>query len=389
MAPMTPFDTDGGVAAQGRWPVSPGGASHTRSRGVPGSAALRGDSTARSRLRWAMRIEPASPSVSWIPSDLIEGMGKMATRMKLAHHDPPPPDALGAESCRSHSLELRADDRFRFANHLRAVDRGRRRRQHHRLRLLRRRHDRRDDGRSRCRARSRIPAVKLPDRRTDAEATTPSRCGSRRPPAAAPACRCRAPSAAAVRAVPRADRVDHARADDLRRRPPRGQDRRRVRLSPALGLRRRRTARRQERRRRLQGLDERAFGKHTPWGDEDSPALVTEVETRSSASCRTRSCAAAPSPRSARVKEGTTLVEQGDATGDELFLLLDGVLVVEVDGEPLAELGPGAVLGERAVLEGGRRTATLRAVTDCKVAAVPVDQIDPQRLDRAGRRPSS
>ena len=22
-----------------------------------------------------------------------------------------------------------------------------------------------------------------------------------------------------------------------------------------------------------------AFGKHTPWGDEDSPALVTEVET--------------------------------------------------------------------------------------------------------------
>ena len=24
---------------------------------------------------------------------------------------------------------------------------------------------------------------------------------------------------------------------------------------------------------------QRAFGKHTPWGDEDSPALVTEVET--------------------------------------------------------------------------------------------------------------
>ena len=55
------------------------------------------------------------------------------------------------------------------------------------------------------------------------------------------------------------------------------------------------------------------------------------------------------------------LVEQGQL-GAELYLLLDGVVAVEVDGEPLAELGPGAILGERAVLEGGRRTSTLRAV---------------------------
>ena len=37
-----------------------------------------------------MRIEKSITTVSWIPSDLLEGMGKMATRMKLAHHDPPP-----------------------------------------------------------------------------------------------------------------------------------------------------------------------------------------------------------------------------------------------------------------------------------------------------------
>ena len=60
--------------------------------------------------------------------------------------------------------------------------------------------------------------------------------------------------------------------------------------------------------------------------------------------------------------------------------MLDGVLVVEVDGEELAELGPGAVLGERALLEGGTRTATLRAVTQCKVAAVPADGIDRSKL---------
>jgi hypothetical protein len=45
-----------------------------------------------------MRIERSINTVSWIPSDLLEGMGKIATRMKLAHHDPPPPDTLGADT---------------------------------------------------------------------------------------------------------------------------------------------------------------------------------------------------------------------------------------------------------------------------------------------------
>ena len=79
-----------------------------------------------------------------------------------------------------------------------------------------------------------------------------------------------------------------------------------------------------------------------------------------------------------RVKEGSALVEQGSA-GGEIYLLLNGVLVVEVDDEKIAELGPGAVFGERASLEG-TRTATLRAVTECKVAAVPADRIDRDKL---------
>lgn len=59
-----------------------------------------------------------------------------------------------------------------------------------------------------------------------------------------------------------------------------------------------------------------------------------------------------------------------------------------MDGEKIAELGPGAVLGERALLEGGIRTATLRAVTECKVAAVRVTDVDTERLAQlaAGHR---
>ena len=75
-----------------------------------------------------------------------------------------------------------------------------------------------------------------------------------------------------------------------------------------------------------------------------------------------------------------TLVEQGDA-GDELYLLLDGVLVAEIDGEEVAEIGPGAILGERALLEGGKRTASLTARTRCRVAVVPGELMDQQEME--------
>jgi CRP-like cAMP-binding protein len=73
------------------------------------------------------------------------------------------------------------------------------------------------------------------------------------------------------------------------------------------------------------------------------------------------------------------VTRQGDP-GDELLLLLDGVLAAEVDGERLGQLGPGAVLGERALLEGGVRTATLVAVTAVRLAAAPAETVDLERL---------
>ncbi len=118
-----------------------------------------------------------------------------------------------------------------------------------------------------------------------------------------------------------------------------------------------------------------AFGKHTPWGDEDSPALVTEVETALERELAGRIMRGDVKPESRTLKEGDLLTEQG-SEGAEVFLLLDGVLRVEVDGELVAEVGPGAILGERAVLEGGSRTATLRAVTRARVALARSEDID-------------
>jgi hypothetical protein len=124
-----------------------------------------------------------------------------------------------------------------------------------------------------------------------------------------------------------------------------------------------------------------AFGTHTPWGDENSPVLVTMAETALERELSDTIMRGGSKPALRGVRAGTVLVEQG-TPGDELYLVLDGVFQVEVDAERVAEVGPGAVLGERAILEGGRRTATLRALTDARVAVAAADQIDRSALEQ-------
>jgi hypothetical protein len=128
-------------------------------------------------------------------------------------------------------------------------------------------------------------------------------------------------------------------------------------------------------------------GLHTPWGDEDSEALVTAVETALERQLSATIMQGGQKPDVRTVKQGKSLVEQGDP-GDDLFLLLDGVLQVIIDGEPIAEVGPGAIVGERAILEGGSRTGTLRAMTKCRVAVARADQVDRAALEElsAGHR---
>src|SRR5215207_10323212 len=130
-----------------------------------------------------------------------------------------------------------------------------------------------------------------------------------------------------------------------------------------------------------------AHGEHTPWGAEDSDAFVTQAE-----SALERQLSADLMRRGAtwgrrRLQQDETLVEEGEP-GDELYLLLDGVLSAEVEGEEIAQVGPGAILGEGAVVGSGRRTATLRACTPARVAVIAADQIDRGALETlsAGRR---
>jgi Cyclic nucleotide-binding domain len=130
-----------------------------------------------------------------------------------------------------------------------------------------------------------------------------------------------------------------------------------------------------------------AHGEHTPWGDEDSEPFVAQAESaleRKLSRDLMRSDAKLPRRK---LRPDERLVEQGDP-GDELYLLLDGVLAAVVDGEEIAQIGPGAIVGEGAIVEGGRRNATLRACTPARVVVIPPDQIDRRAMEMlaAGRR---
>jgi len=67
--------------------------------------------------------------------------------------------------------------------------------------------------------------------------------------------------------------------------------------------------------------------------------------------------------RPAHFPAGATLMRKGDV-GDTFVLLRSGTVRIDDDGQVLDTLGPGAGIGEIALLRDGIRTATATAVTD-------------------------
>ena len=84
-------------------------------------------------------------------------------------------------------------------------------------------------------------------------------------------------------------------------------------------------------------------------------------------------------PKFRKLAAGETITVQNEP-GDELYLVIDGVFDVDVDGETVAEIGPGAIVGERSILEGGVRSATVRARTAARVAVQRAVTADPVTL---------
>jgi hypothetical protein len=319
-----------------------------------------------------MRIESSVTSVSWIPSEAVRGMLKVPFEIGLSHYDDPLPDRLD-------DLEAwRDSDRFRFANELRAyleVD---------------------EDGRitdagylghgwigsTTLQLGNRelaISAVAFSDLRSEPEVgdgwvrfqqTAGGRTGVPAPRRInrPPFFRIVAPTAwtTLVLTIHADGRVEFevAGASPFPRHWIYGPD---GMLAAKSGLI------------DFKEWSQDSFGTHTPWGDVDSPALVTAVETALERELSTQIMRAGEKPRIRELTEGEVLTHQGES-GAELFLVLDGVLEVAHDGSHLTDIGPGSIVGERAILEGGRRTSTLTARTPVKVAVATPEQVDRDAL---------
>ena len=317
------------------------------------------------------RFESSVTAVSWIPSEAITGPSKIPFELGVTHYDQPPPERL-------EDLEqLRTSDRFREANELRAfieVEDGR---------IVGAGHlGQGHIGATTVRvgpAAMRFPAVHLPDIQADPEVdgssarfvqTVGGRMGlpTPRPVPHKPFVQFWPSIAWTTLAL--TINVDGSSSHELVGASPfprhwiYDHEGRLVEKSGVIDFGK---------------WFSNSFGDRTPWGEQDSPAVVAAVESALERSMQDAIMRGGAKPTILTLAEDEVLVRQGQP-GTDVFLILDGIFVVEVDDREIAEIGPGAVVGERSALADGMRTATLRARTRARVAGVPRDALDEAAL---------
>jgi len=72
---------------------------------------------------------------------------------------------------------------------------------------------------------------------------------------------------------------------------------------------------------------------------------------------------------------GAVLFAEGDV-GTNMFVVLQGRAEIVVGGKVVESAGPGALLGEMALVSSAPRSATVVAGTECKLVSVDVRQFD-------------
>jgi CRP-like cAMP-binding protein len=75
------------------------------------------------------------------------------------------------------------------------------------------------------------------------------------------------------------------------------------------------------------------------------------------------------------VKPGHALVTQ-DHSSHEAYVIEEGTAEVVVDGEIVAEIPAGELIGELAFLDPGPASATVRAKTDLEILVIPHNRLD-------------
>jgi hypothetical protein len=328
-----------------------------------------------------MRIESSVTAISWIPSEAVEGMPRLPFEHGIADYDEPPPDRLEPGDLD----RLLAENRFREANELKAwieVDDGRI--------VTHGQEGRGLVGSTKFRFGRwgmMIPGVGFDVLRSEPEMSEESvrfvqtvggRAGFPQPRRVRGKPFLRIHSATAWTSLGLTMRADGSSGHDIVAASPfprhwiYDQNGDLTAKSGTVDFKR---------------WYSDAHDHDTPWGAEESPSFIAAAETALERTLSRKFMQEGSLTERRSLDPGETLVEQGQR-GEELYLLLDGFLAVEVDGEAITEIGPGAILGEGASLGDGTRTATLRAMVPCRVAPIPANLVEWRELEAiaAGRR---
>jgi hypothetical protein len=328
-----------------------------------------------------MRIASSVTSISWIPSEAVEGLPKLPFTFGVAHYDDPPPDRI------DHIETMHRADLFREANELKAwievddggkiVDHGHG--GHGRIGLTRLKLGPKEIA---------VPAVAMPTLQNSEVGdgwvrftqTAGGRTGMPAPRSVRGKPYFQINSAIAWTTLALTIHADGTSEHELTGASPFPRhwiyDKNGVLVQKSGAI-------------DFEKWYREAHEQNTPWGNEDSAAVVTAVESALERDLSLEIMRVEGKRRPERLSPGDLLVEQGE-TGDGsniVYLVLDGVIEVIIDGEVVGELGPGAIVGERAQLEEGARTATLRAKTAAKVIGVAGEELNRQALEQvaAGR----
>jgi hypothetical protein len=316
------------------------------------------------------RIEAAATCLSWIPPQAVEGAFKVPFGLGVAHYDAPPPDSVPDVDA------LLAADAIRFANQLRAwieVDNGR---------IIR--YGMAGGGRlgsTTVRLASRaltFAGVALPDLTPPPEAhsdrvrftqTAGGHTGAavpRRIPHP-PFVRLSAPLAwSTVALTVRADGSSQAELAAASPFPRHYLYDSGGNLTHSSALIRYRTwLRRSER-------------ETSPWGGAGESVPVAEVRAGVERSLAD-SILVSGRRRQHSLPDGAMLSDAPISAG-EVHLLLDGLLLIEIDGRPAVEAGPGAIFDPALRTPESREHVTVRARTPCRLAVLARDQLDSQAL---------
>jgi hypothetical protein len=317
----------------------------------------------------ALRYEATATCLSWIPPTAVEGVFSLPFGLGIAHYDQPPPDELPDVEA------LLAADAIRFANQLRGwieIEDGR---------IVS--HGMSGEGRlgsTTMRLRSRrltFAGVALPDQiprpqvhrdRVVFVQTSGGHTGAPVPRHVdrPPFWRLAAPVAwTTIMLTLRADGTSTARLAAASPFP-------RHYLYDSAG----RLTHKSALIRYKDWIRRSAHG--DPWAGTGAPVPVTAVRGPAERSLG-NAMLVSEGYRQHSLPEGRLLSERPIA-GSEVHLLLDGLLVIEIDGQPLVEVGPGAIFDPSMRTAYSKEHVRVRARTPSRLAVLSRARLDDQGL---------